>query len=156
MSADIRRCANSDGGTTRIIPSRRHTEKLQTELIMRCLLSLPVAAVVFGCSVVSGACAGDAAKGEHEFAKCAICHAKDKTSGIGPGLFGVVGRHAGSVAGFGYSPALKESNIVWDEKSLDAFITEPQKAVPGNTMPFPGIPDQGERDDLIAYLQMLK
>jgi len=123
---------------------------------MRSLLSLAVAAVAIGFAVVPGNSAGDAAKGEHEFAKCAFCHAKDMANGIGPGLFGVVGRHAGSVPGFGYSQAMKKSNIVWDEKSLDAFIMAPQKAIPGNTMPFPGIPDQEQRNDLIAYLEMLK
>jgi cytochrome c len=55
-----------------------------------------------------------------------------------------------------YSQAMKNSNIVWDEKSLDEFIMAPQKALPGNAMPFPGIPDQKERNDLIAYLEMLK
>ena len=159
MSTDICRCADSSGGTTTLIPcylARRHTEKLQAELIMRSLLSLPIAAVAVGFAVVPGNCAGDAAKGEHEYAKCVLCHAKDKANGIGPGLFGVVGRHAGSVQGFGYSQAMKNSNIVWDEKSLDAFIMAPQNAVPGNTMPFPGIPDQEKRNDLIAYLEMLK
>ena len=66
------------------------------------------------------------------------------------------GRHAGSVAGFRYSEAMKNSNIVWDEKSLDAYIMAPQKALPGTTMPFAGIPDQEERNDLIAYLETLK
>ena len=123
---------------------------------MRSLLSLPIAAVAVGFAVVPGNCAGDAAKGEHEYAKCVLCHAKDKTNGIGPGLFGVVGRHAGSVPGFGFSQAMKNSNVVWDEKSLDAFIMAPQKIVPGNTMPFPGIQDPEQRNDLIAYLEMLK
>src|SRR5262249_56513258 len=95
-------------------------------LNMRTLVALPIAAVAVGFAVVPGYCAGDAAKGEHEFAKCAVCHAKDMANGIGPGLSGVIGRHAGSVPGFGYSPAMKKSNIVWDEKTLDAFITAPQ------------------------------
>jgi len=51
---------------------------------------------------------------------------------------------------------MKNSNVVWDEKSLDAFIMAPQKVVPGNTMPFPGIQDPEQRNDLIAYLEMLK
>ena len=123
---------------------------------MRSLLSLPVAAVAIGFAVGPGKCAGDAAKGEQEFAKCAFCHAKDNTNGIGPGLSGIVGRHVGSAPGFGYSQAMKKANIVWDEKSLDAFMMAPQKTIPGNTMPFPGIPDQERRDDLIAYLEMLK
>ncbi len=125
---------------------------------MRSLLSLPIIAVAVGFAVVPGnyAQAADAAQGEHAFMKCALCHAKDKTNGLGPGLSGVIGRHAGSVPGFRYSEAMKNSNIVWDEKSLDAFIMAPQKALTGTTMAFAGIPDQEERNDLIAYLETLK
>jgi cytochrome c len=78
--------------------------------------------------------AGDAAQGEHAFAKCAPCHAKDKANGLGPGLSAVIGRHAGSVPGFRYSQAMKNSNIVWDEKSLDAFLMAPQKALPQESL----------------------
>src|SRR5262249_58884693 len=123
---------------------------------MRYLLSLPIAAVAVAFAVGPGYCAGDVAKGEKEFVKCAVCHAKNMANGIGPGLSGVIGRHAGSISGFAYSEAMKNSNIVWDEKSLDAFITAPQTAVPGTTMPFPGLMDAGERNDLIAYLETLK
>jgi cytochrome c len=123
---------------------------------MRGLFSLPIAAVAVTLTAAPGFCAGDAAKGEKDFVMCAACHAKDMTNGIGPGLSGVIGRHAGSAPGFGYSPAMKNSSIVWDEKSLNAFIMAPQTAVPGNTMPFPGIPDQAQRSDLIAYLETLK
>ena len=105
---------------------------------------------------VGRAQAGNVAQGEHAFMKCALCHAKDKTNGLGPGLSAVTGRHAGSVPGFRYSEDMKNSNIVWDEKSLDAFIMAPQKALPGTTMAFAGIPDQQERSDLIAYLETLK
>jgi cytochrome c len=58
--------------------------------------------------------------------------------------------------GFRYSRAMKTSNIVWDEKSLDAFVAAPQKALPGTVMPFAGLPDQQERTDLLAYLETLK
>jgi len=85
-----------------------------------------------------------------------VCHAKGMTNGIGPGLLGIIGRHAGSAPGFRYSPAMTNSNIVWDEKSLDAHIAAPQKALPGTTMPFAGIPSREERSDLIAYLETLK
>jgi len=120
--------------------------------------SLPITAIAVGFAVVPGNYAegGNATQGEHAFAKCALCHATDKSNGIGPGLLGVVGRHAGSAPGFGYSQAMKNSNIAWDEKSLDAFIMAPQKALPGTTMLFPGIPSQEERNDLIAYLETLK
>ena len=100
--------------------------------------------------------AGDPAKGELIFAKCASCHTKDKSNRTGPGLLGVAGRQAGSVQGFHYSRAMKAANVVWDDKSLDAFIAAPQKAVPGTVMPFAGLPDQQQRTDLIAYLETLK
>src|SRR5215467_14281318 len=124
---------------------------------MRSLLALTLATIAAGFAVIPGNCveAGDAAQGEHAFAKCALCHAKDRTNGIGPGLSGVIGRHAGSESGFHYSEAMKNSRIVWDRKSLDSFIMAPQKALPGTTMPFPGIPGQEERNDLIAYLETL-
>jgi cytochrome c len=98
------------------------------------------AAIAAAFVVASGSCAdaGDASHGEHVFAKCAPCHAKDKTVGLGPGLLGVVGRQAGSTPGFRYSRAMKSSNIFWDEKSLDAFITAPQKALPGTRCRFRG------------------
>ena len=106
---------------------------------------------------VSGAsAAGDPVKGQQVFAKCAACHAKDASSRMGPGLLGIVGRHAGAVQGYHYSRAMKGANIVWDDKSLDTFIAAPQKSVPGTIMPFSGIPDQQQRSDLIAYLETLK
>jgi cytochrome c len=122
------------------------------------LYRLPAVAIAVAFVVVSGGCAdaGNAAEGEHVFAKCAPCHAKNNTAGLGPGLLGVIGRQAGSMAGFRYSRAMKNSNIVWDEKSLDAFIAAPQTALPGTTMPFSGLQDQQERTDLIAYLETLK
>jgi cytochrome c len=125
---------------------------------MRILHRLPVAAIAVAlvATFVDCADAGDVSQGEHAFAKCAPCHAKDKTNGLGPGLLGVVGRQAGSMPGFRYSRAMKNSNIVWDDKSLDAYIAAPQKAMPGNVMPFSGIQDQAERVDLIAYLETLK
>ena len=125
---------------------------------MRCLRSLPIIAIAIGFAVMPGnyAEAGNVAQGEHAFMKCALCHAKDKANGLGPGLSEVIGRHAGSVPGFRYSEAMKNSNIVWDEKSLDAFLMAPQKDLPGTTMPFAGIPDQQERSDLITYLETLK
>src|SRR5262249_47340080 len=122
---------------------------------MRILWTLTVTAVAMGISVAPGNCAeeGNTTRGQELFNRCAFCHAKDKTNRIGPGLSGVRGRRAGSVPGFRYSEAMKNSNIVWDEKSLDAFIMAPQKALPGTTMTFPGIPRKEERNDLITYLE---
>ncbi len=75
---------------------------------------------------------------------------------MGPRLGGVLDRPAGTIEGFRYSRAMKNSKIVWDEKSLDAYLAEPQKLVPGNLMPFSGIADPQKRSDLIAYLGTLK
>src|SRR5262249_393310 len=123
--------------------------------IMRNLHQLSAASIAVAIVVASGvrALAGDAAQGEHVFAVCAPCHARDTTSRLGPGLLGIVGRRAGAVPGFRYSRVMKTANIVWDDKSLDAFITAPQRSMPGTTMPFSGLPDQQKRTDLIAYLE---
>ena len=98
----------------------------------------------------------DAEKGKEAFAKCVACHPQDGKNSLGPSLHGVVGRKAGSVEGYRYSRAMKNANIVWDEKALDAFLDNPQKVVPGTTMPFSGIANPRERADLIAYLETLK
>lgn len=100
------------------------------------------------------ASAQDAAAGKKVFTKCAPCHsigpgAKNK---VGPEQNGLVGRKAGSVEGFPYSAAMKNSGITWDEAQLDEYITDPKKKIPGNKMLFPGVKDEAERSDLIAYL----
>jgi len=100
------------------------------------------------------ACAeGDAARGEKRFEECAACHALEKgKESVGPDLHGVFGRRAGEAADFRYSPALKRSGIVWSEQTIDTFVADPQAVVPGNRMPYAGIPDASARADLIAYL----
>ncbi len=93
------------------------------------------------------------AAGKSAFATCSICHATDKArNGIGPSLFGVVGRKAGTAAGFSYSKAMTASGITWDATSLDAFITDPKVKVPGTRMPFAGLKDAAKRQAIIAYL----
>jgi cytochrome c len=97
---------------------------------------------------------GDAARGEKRFEECATCHTLERgVNNVGPSLFGLFGRKAGEIADFRYSPALKKSGITWTPQTLDSFIADPQKEVPGNRMPFAGMPDAGDRADLIAYLQ---
>jgi cytochrome c len=100
------------------------------------------------------ASAQDAEAGKKVFVKCAPCHsigpgAKNK---VGPEQNGLIGRKAGSVEGFNYSEAMKNSGITWDEAQLDEYITDPKKKVPGNKMVFPGVKDELQRGDLIAYL----
>jgi cytochrome c len=97
---------------------------------------------------------GDAARGEKRFEECATCHTLERgVNNVGPSLFGLFERKAGEIADFRYSPALKKSGIAWNPQTLDSFIADPQKEVPGNRMPFAGMPDAGDRADLIAYLQ---
>lgn len=112
---------------------------------------------VLGLGAVTGAHAADAAAGKSVFNKCAICHSPAAgKNGVGPSLFGVVGRHAASVAGYHYSDALQAANLTWDEKTLDAWVTNPKKLVAGTKMSFPGLPKEDDRENLIAYLKTLK
>jgi cytochrome c len=97
---------------------------------------------------------GDPARGEKRFEECATCHTVERgLNNVGPSLNGVIGRKAGEIADFRYSPAMKKSGLTWTPQTLDTFIADPQKEVPGNRMPFAGMPDAGDRADLIAYLQ---
>ncbi len=102
--------------------------------------------------------AQDVAAGARIFRQCSGCHAvaPGKPSGVGPNLAGVVGRMAGTVPGFSYSPAMVASGIVWKRDKLDAYLTKPQAAVRGNRMPFFGLASAKDRADLIAYLETLK
>jgi cytochrome c len=106
--------------------------------------------------VARAATSADAAAGRAVFEQCAACHSIDGNSGVGPTLQGVVGRKAGTVPGFRYSRAMKSATLAWDEKTLDGYIADPQKVVPGNLMPFSGLPDAKHRADLIGYLATLK
>ncbi|WP_194150944.1 c-type cytochrome [Sphingomonas glacialis] len=88
--------------------------------------------------------------------RCSLCHSvvPDK-NGVAPSLAGVVGRKAGSLAKFSYSPALKASGIVWTPAQLDTYLANPQKAVPGSRMPL-ALGDPALRKAVIAYLATLK
>lgn len=97
--------------------------------------------------------AGDAAAGKATFSKCAICHSVEAGQNkIGPSLAGVVGRKSGTLAGFNYSPAMKASNLTWDEATLDKWLTAPKALVPGTKMIFAGLPAAADRANVIAYL----
>jgi len=96
---------------------------------------------------------GDAARGEQRFAECAPCHALERdVESIGPSLYGLFGRKAGTSPDFRYSPAFRRSGVAWDARSLDRYLADPQRFIPGNRMPFAGIADATARADLIAYL----
>jgi cytochrome c len=99
--------------------------------------------------------AQDANAGKQVFAQCVACHSTDGSNGLGPSLKGIVGRKAGTFAGFRYSRAMKNAAVVWDEKTIDAYLANPQAVIPGNVMPFSGLPDAKQRADLVAYLKTL-
>lgn len=95
---------------------------------------------------------GDAAAGRLIFRKCQACHSIEPGKTIlGPSLAGIIGRKAGSETNYSYSPAMKQANVVWDVKTLDAYLSDPQKFVPGNKMPFPGLKTDQDRADVIAF-----
>lgn len=97
---------------------------------------------------------GDATKGATEFVACKACHAiEEGVNKIGPSLHNVVGRVAGSIAGYTYSPANKNSGITWTPEKLFQYLEKPARIVPGTKMTYPGQPDPQKRADLIAYLK---
>lgn len=108
-------------------------------------------ALAWGAAASAGA-APDALHGEQVYNRCLACHAL-ASDRVGPRHCGLLGRHAGSVPGFAYSQAMKNSKLVWDEKTLDIFLAKPLKAVPGTSMTYDGVPDAKDRGDLIAYLK---
>ncbi len=117
-----------------------------------CHLVLGWAAFVLPVSV---ACAdADAAKGQKLFARCSACHTTTDQNKVGPGLADVVGRAAGTVGGYSYSPAMKSSGLTWDDATLDAFLKSPGTVVKGTRMSI-SIPKDEDRADVIAYLKTL-
>lgn len=100
----------------------------------------------------------DVQKGETTFAVCKTCHTsgKDERSFVGPNLFGVSDRDIASKDDFFYSPALIEKEGVWDFQSLNEFLENPAKAVPGTMMAFGGIKNEQQRQNLICFLKSLK
>ena len=102
----------------------------------------------------SAANAVDADHGKALFVECASCHTLNAGGeGVGPGLKGLFGRKAGSLEDFRYSAGMRRTNITWNAQTLDAYLADPQKEVPGNRMPYSGMPSASDRADLIAYLQ---
>ncbi len=98
------------------------------------------------------AAAADAKNGEEVYGRCLACHALNSDR-VGPRHCGLVGRRAGAIPGFDYSAAMKRSRLTWNEKTLDRFLADPMKTVPGTTMTYAGVPGAKERADLIAYLK---
>ncbi|MEM8799680.1 MAG: cytochrome c family protein [Pseudomonadota bacterium] len=117
------------------------------------VLAAGVFMAAFGAQTLPAMAEGDAAKGEKIFNRCKACHVL--TPGgkkIGPSLYGVFGRTAGTLEGFKYSAAMSASNIVWSDETLSAYLENPRKYIPGNKMAFPGLRNPEQRADVIAYL----
>jgi cytochrome c len=98
---------------------------------------------------------GDASRGQQDFRACAPCHSLEPDRNMtGPSLANLWGRKAGGLSSFErYSDALKSSGIIWDDRALDGWLTDPQRIVPDNEMPFEGIKDDRVRADLLAFLK---
>jgi len=103
---------------------------------------------------VSIANTADIVKGKKVFKKCVACHSLEEGKNkMGPPLNNLLGRKAGSVKGYKYSKAMKNSGVVWNEESLDKFLTKPRKFIPKTKMSFRGIKKKSLRDDLISFFK---
>jgi cytochrome c len=119
------------------------------------MLKTLIAAAALGAAFAGATSAQDVEKGATAFKKCAICHkiGPGATNLVGPELNGLDGRHSGSVAGFSYSDANKNSGIVWNEQTFAEYIKDPRAKIPGTKMIFAGIKNEQEIKDLWAYLK---
>ena len=99
--------------------------------------------------------AQDAAAGEKVFAQCRACHQVGETAknAVGPVLNGLFGRKSGTVEGYNYSPANKNSGITWDEATFRDYIKDPRAKIPGTKMIYAGVKDEQRVTDLVAYLK---
>lgn len=124
------------------------------------MMNLVLAAAVAGGSGTAFAADCDLALGEKAFRKCKACHKLEEgANGVGPSLFGIVGRTVASVEGFKYSNGMTEyaaDGKVWDEAHLQAFLTKPKDEVKGTKMSFAGVRKDEERAALICYLETVK
>lgn len=117
----------------------------------------PAGAVKLEITDASGAqLSGDPAAGQKIFKQCQTCHSGEAGKNmIGPSLHSLIGRKAGTVPGFKYSNANKNSGITWTEQELYTYLEAPRKRIPGTLMSFPGLPKSQDRADVIAYLKTL-
>ena len=117
----------------------------------------PLDILVFGALMQPAWAGSDVVQGEQIFKKCGACHSiADKANKVGPSLLGVMNRKVASVADYNYSESMKEygaSGAIWDEKTLDVYLTDPKAVVAKTKMAFPGLKDQISRENLIAFLK---
>jgi cytochrome c len=117
-------------------------------------MRLVIMTSAFGILASTSAFAQDVANGEDVFKKCRACHqiGESAKNGVGPLMNGIIGRKSGSIEGFNYSDANKNSGITWDKATFLNYIKDPKAAMPGTKMAFAGIKDEKDAADLFAYL----
>jgi len=117
-----------------------------------------LATVFLAVALTPAAAAGDVKAGERVCLKCRACHqvGENAKNVVGPVLNGLFGRPAGSVPGYSYSKANKESGLVWDEATFREYIADPRARIPGTKMVFAGLKKEQEIDDLVAYLKTFR
>lgn len=116
--------------------------------------ALPALLVASWCAVSDARAECDLETGERMFAMCQSCHSATEPSHqlAGPHLVGVIGRPAGALEEFSFSPALARSGVVWDEETLDRFLEHPRRFIPGTTMTMAGIRQEATRAAIICWL----
>ena len=114
---------------------------------------LPIIAAI--CLIPFSVAAQDIAAGEKVFLKCKVCHqvAEGVKNGVGPVLNGIVGRKAGSIEGYNYTPANKNSGLTWDVATLKDYLKNPKAKIPGTKMILAGTLNEADIDNVIAYLK---
>lgn len=112
-------------------------------------------AVLTALAILQPASAQDAENGAEVFKKCRACHqiGEGAKNAVGPVLNGLLGRHSGTIEGFTYSDANKNSGVVWDEATFAKYIADPRAFMPGNKMAFAGLKDPEDIKDLTAFLK---
>lgn len=98
--------------------------------------------------------AADYDAGRRQFRRCGSCHTVDQNGShrVGPNLYGLFGREAGTAENFNYSDALESADFIWTPEQLDAWLANPREFLPGNRMSFVGLRNEADRRDVIAYL----
>jgi cytochrome c2 len=123
---------------------------------MNCMARLSLTLALLLAVSSSPVLASDVAKGKKVFNKCRACHNTGKPKNkVGPHLVGVFGRTSGTVEGFKYSKPMKAAAVVWDENTLDAFLTKPKSFIKGTRMTFVGLKNPADRKSIITYLKSL-
>jgi len=121
--------------------------------LLGAILTVP-APLLIGSGLSQALEAGDPTHGKQIFAKCQACHSLEAgVNKVGPSLHGVIGRASGTTESFNYSDAMKNAHLNWTPETLDQYLANPRKMVPGTKMAFPGLPKENDRADVITYLE---